>query len=41
MAAHARATAIQQLPALPLYTGKGKHAADDGFEWLVERVREG
>ena len=40
MAAHARATAAQQLPALPSYTGEGKHAADDGFERWVERFRE-
>ena len=40
MAAHARATAAQQLPALPPYTGEGKHAADDGFERWVERFRE-
>ena len=31
MAVHARATATQQLPALPLYTGEEKQAADDGL----------
>ena len=40
MAAHARATAAQQLPALPLYTGEGKQAADDGFERWIERFKE-
>ena len=40
VAAHARATAVQQLPALPLYTGEWKQAADDGFEWWIERFKE-
>ena len=40
MAAHARATAAQQLPALPLYTGEGKQAADDGFERWIDRFKE-
>ena len=40
MAAHARATAVQELPALPLYTGEGKRAADDGFERWIERFKE-
>ena len=40
MAAHARATAVQQLPALPPYTGEGKQAADDSFERWIERFRE-
>ena len=40
MAAHAHATAAQQLPALPFYTGEGKQAADDGFERWIERFKE-
>ena len=40
MAAHARATAAHQLPALPLYTGEGRHTADDAFERWIERFRE-
>ena len=40
MAAHARATAAQQLPALPPYTGEGKQAADDGFERWIDRFKE-
>ena len=37
---HACAAAAQQLPALPLYTGEGKQAVDDGFERWVERFKE-
>ena len=42
MAAHTHATAVQQLPALPLYTadGEGKQATDDDFERWIERFKE-
>ena len=39
VAAHARATAAQQLPALQSYT-EGKQAAYDGFERWIDRFKE-
>ena len=39
LAAYARATATQQLPALPPYMGEGKQTAGDGFEQWIDRFK--
>ena len=40
MAAQARASAVQHLPALSCYTGEEKDVMDDGFERWLERFEE-
>ena len=40
IAAQAKATAVQSLPALPHFTGEGTDVADDGFDKWIERFRE-
>jgi len=40
MAAQARASAVQNLPAMPCYTGEEKDVTDDGFERWIERFEE-
>ena len=40
MAAQARASAVQNLPAIPCYTGEEKDVMDDGFERWIERFEE-
>ena len=40
MAAQARASAVQHLPALSCYTGEEKDVMDDGFERRLERFEE-
>jgi len=40
MAAQARASAVQNLPAMPCYTGEEKDVMDDGLERWIEHFEE-
>ena len=40
MTAQAKAVAVQQLPALPPFTGEGRDIQDDHFDRWIQRFRE-